>query len=70
MRPKWNEMQSFFEVIFFSVFSAKFREIWAKSFTPPKLCLLLQLWKAMGFQGLHWLQKVGFGKVSFAAKVV
>jgi len=26
--------------------------------------------KAMSFQGFHWLQKVGSGKASFAAKVV
>ena len=26
--------------------------------------------KAMGFQGLHWLQKLGSGKTSFGAKVV
>jgi len=26
--------------------------------------------KAMSFQGLHWLQKVGSGKASFGARVV
>jgi len=26
--------------------------------------------KAMSFHGLHWLQKLGSGKASFAAKVV
>jgi len=43
MHPKWNEVQSFVEVIFFRVFSDKFREIWAKSFAHPKICRLLHL---------------------------
>jgi len=30
----------------------------------------LSKFKAMGFQGLHWLQKLGSGKASFGAKVV
>ena len=52
-------------------FSGKFREIWAKYFAPPKICLLLLLWKSMGFQGLHWLQKVGseIGRASCRERV-
>jgi len=69
MRPKWNAV-IFLRLFFSEIFSGKFREIWAKSFAPPKICLLLHLWKAMGFQGLHWLQKVGSGKALFTAKVV
>jgi len=68
MRRKWNAV--IFEVILFYFFSGKFREIWVKSLAPPKICLLLHLWKAMGFEGLHWMQKVGSGKASFATRVV
>ena len=64
---KYSHFLRWFSLEFFS---GKFREIRVKSFAPPKLFLLLHLWKAMGFQGLHWFQKVGSGKASFAAKVV
>ena len=66
---EWNAVISL-RLFSLEFFSGKFREIRAKSFAPPKICLLLHLWKAMGFQGLHWLQKVGSGKALFAAKVV
>ena len=42
--PNMNEMQ-FFEVIFFGVFfRASLGKFGRKSFSPPKICLLLHLW--------------------------
>ena len=38
--------------------------------TPKILPAPTPMFKAMGFHGLHWLQKLGSGKASFAAKVV
>jgi len=38
--------------------------------SPKNLPAPTSMFKAMGFQALNWLQKVGTGKASFAAKVV
>ena len=52
-------------------FSGKFREIWAKSSHPQNFaCSYTYVQGYMGIRSLHWLQIVGSGKVSFAAKVV
>jgi len=38
--------------------------------SPKNLPAPTSMFKAIGFQALNWLQKVGTGKASFAAKVV
>jgi len=56
MRPKWNVMQSFFEVISFRVFSGSF-EKFGQNPSHPKKLPALTLMKGYGLSGLAVIAK-------------